>query len=298
LEKKTKEEDVKHWSPPGSGDVYRSLHRAGLLEKYLKEGKEYIFISSIENVGATVDFRILNYVFKNRAEFTLEVTNRTSSDYSGGVLVQESGRIKLLETLQIPVDQRDRYNSNDFSAYNTNSMWVSISSLLKLITTDSLELSFVTNTKEFEGHDILQLETPAGTAIQSFYNPFAIFVTRDRFFSVKNTAHLFLMQSNLFELRDDGQMVMSPKREFPSLPIIKFGDHFHNIAEYRKRFKEIPDILELDQLTVSGDVTFGVGITLKGTVIIVAGHNERIDIPPGAVLENKIISGTLNIFDT
>jgi len=177
-------------------------------------------------------------------------------------------------------------------------MWVSIASLLKLITTDNLELSFVINTKEFEGHDIVQLETPAGTAIQSFYNPFAIMVPRDRFHTVKNTAHLFLMQSNLFELHEDGQLVMSSKREFPTLPVIKFGDTFHDIQEYRKRFKEIPDILELDQLTVSGDVTFGVGVSLKGTVIIVAGHNERIDIPPGAVLENKIISGTLNIFDT
>jgi UDP-N-acetylglucosamine pyrophosphorylase len=29
------------------------------------------------------------------------------------------------------------------------------------------------------------------------------------------------------------------------------------------RFKGIPDILELDQLTVSGDVTFGAGVVLK-----------------------------------
>lgn len=36
---------------------------------------------------------------------------------------------------------------------------------------------------------------------------------------------------------------------------------------------------------------------LKGTVIIIANHGERIDIPAGAVLENKIVSGNLRILD-
>jgi hypothetical protein len=35
----------------------------------------------------------------------------------------------------------------------------------------------------------------------------------------------------------------------------------------------------------------------QGTVIIIANHGDRIDIPPGAVLENKIISGNLRILD-
>ena len=30
-----------------------------------------------------------------------------------------------------------------------------------------------------------------------------------------------------------------------------------------QRFKGTPDVLELDQLTVSGDVTFGAGVVLK-----------------------------------
>jgi len=36
---------------------------------------------------------------------------------------------------------------------------------------------------------------------------------------------------------------------------------------------------------------------LQGTVIIIANHGERIDIPPGAILENKIVSGNLRILD-
>jgi UTP--glucose-1-phosphate uridylyltransferase len=55
--------------------------------------------------------------------------------------------------------------------------------------------------------------------------------------------------------------------------------------------------MELDHLTVTGDVTFGKDVTLKGTVIIVANHGSRIDIPSGSVLEDKVVTGNLRILD-
>ncbi|MPD02048.1 UTP--glucose-1-phosphate uridylyltransferase [Portunus trituberculatus] len=56
-------------------------------------------------------------------------------------------------------------------------------------------------------------------------------------------------------------------------------------------------MLELDHLSVSGDVTFGRRVVLKGTVIIIANHGDRIDIPAGSILENKIVSGNMRILD-
>lgn len=35
------------------------------------------------------------------------------------------------------------------------------------------------------------------------------------------------------------------------------------VQDYLKRFESIPDMLELDHLTVSGDVTFGKNVSLK-----------------------------------
>ncbi len=35
----------------------------------------------------------------------------------------------------------------------------------------------------------------------------------------------------------------------------------------------------------------------QGTVIIIANHGDRIDIPAGSMLENKIVSGNLRIMD-
>jgi len=47
------------WYPPGHGDVYESFYNSGVLQTLLNNGKEYVFISNIDNLGATVDISIL-----------------------------------------------------------------------------------------------------------------------------------------------------------------------------------------------------------------------------------------------
>lgn len=133
--------------------------------------------------------------------------------------------------------------------------------------------------------------------MKDFRNPCGINVPRSRFLPVKKTSDLMLVMSNLYQLKD-GFLTMSPARPFPSVPLVKLGDnHFAKVREFLRRFASIPNCLELDHLTVSGDVTFGRGVILRGTVIIIANHGDRIDIPPGAILENKIVSGNLRILD-
>ena len=84
---------------------------------------------------------------------------------------------------------------------------------------------------------------------------------------------------------------------FNQTPVVKLGDTFKKISNFQKRFGSIPNILELDHLTVSGDVWFGKGITLRGTVIIVANEGNKIDLPDGSILENKLVSGNVSIID-
>lgn len=40
------------WYPPGHGDLYTSLYRSGVLDRLLAEGKEYLFVSDSDNLGA------------------------------------------------------------------------------------------------------------------------------------------------------------------------------------------------------------------------------------------------------
>lgn len=77
-------ENEEAWYPPGHGDIYASFYNSGLLDKLIAEGKEYIFVSNIDNLGATVDLHILNHLVSQasgkRCEFVMEVTDKTRAD--------------------------------------------------------------------------------------------------------------------------------------------------------------------------------------------------------------------------
>jgi len=287
------------WYPPGHGDVFRSLANSGLLDEMIRQGKEYVFISNVDNLGATVDFDILNNLFETNCEFCMEVTDKTCADIKGGTLIEYEGGVRLFEIAQCPPQYVEDFKSiKKFKIFNTNNLWVSLKAIARVLKSNTLRnVDIITNPKRAEnGQSVLQLETAAGAAIQFFENAKGINVHRRRFLPVKNTSDLFIVQSNLYTL-DGGQLVMNPKRVFETVPLVKLGENFTKVQNYASRLQGIPDILELDQLTVSGDVTFGSHISLKGTVIIVANHGNRIDIPAGAILENKVVSGNLRILE-
>lgn len=132
-----------------------------------------------------------------------------------------------------------------------------------------------------------QLETAAGAAIKHFRNAHGINVPRSRFLPVKSCSDLLLIKSDIYSL-EHGQLVINENRLFGTTPVIKLGDHFKKVCgnklrgagtfaelmlcfmqiqQFQKRFKKIPTIIELDHLTVTGDVYFGRNVTLRGTVI-------------------------------
>lgn len=72
------------WYPPGHGDIYASFYNSGLLDQLIAQGREYIFVSNIDNLGATVDLHILHQLVSQpngkRCEFIMEVTDKTRAD--------------------------------------------------------------------------------------------------------------------------------------------------------------------------------------------------------------------------
>jgi len=294
---------VESWYPPGHGDLYESLNNSGLLDMFIKEGKEYIFVSNSDNLGAGVDLNILNFLMSSNPEqkqheFLMEVTDKTRADVKGGTLINYDGKLRLLEIAQVPKDHVDEFKSvSKFKIFNTNNLWIKLKAIKRVIEEESLHMEIIINNKVTDkGINVIQLETASGAAIKSFNGAIGINVPRSRFLPVKTTSDLLLIMSNLFTQKK-GHLGMNPLRSFPSVPLVKLGNIFSKVSEFLKRFGNIPDCLELDHLTVSGDVTFGKGVILRGTVIIIANHGDRIDIPAGSILENKIVSGNLRILD-
>ncbi|KAL1455424.1 hypothetical protein WDU94_009515 [Cyamophila willieti] len=295
------QDNLEAWYPPGHGDFYESFSNSGLLQKFLKQNFEYCFISNIDNLGATVDVNILNLLVNKSSsppEFLMEVTDKTRSDVKGGTLIQYENKLRLLEIAQVPKEHVDEFKSiKKFKFFNTNNLWVKLDAIDRVLKTD-LNLEIIVNNKTLEKNvNVIQLETAVGAAMKNFNGGLGINVPRSRFLPVKKTSDLMLVMSNLYSMKN-GSLVMSPQRMFPTTPFIKLGDnHFAKVKDFLSRFANIPDLIELDHLTVSGDVTFGKGVSLRGTVIIIANHGDRIDIPSGAILENKIVSGNLRILD-
>ncbi|KAI6026141.1 UTP-glucose-1-phosphate uridylyltransferase [Pisolithus microcarpus] len=290
---KRADDDKKHWYPPGHGDLYNAIYQSGVLDQLIAEGKEYLFVSNSDNLGAgdvSVDEKILQHMIDSQSEFLMEVTDKTKADIKGGTLIDYEG--------SIPSEHVEDFKSiRKFKIFNTNNLWINLRALKRVMENEGMELEIIVNPKTTDdGHPVIQLETAAGAAIKHFKNGHGVNVPRSRFLPVKSCSDLLLIKSDIYSLRH-GQLILNESRMFETIPVIKLGDHFKKIQQFQKRFKKIPKIIELDHLTVTGDVYFGRNVTLRGTVIVVANEGQRIDIPDGCILENRLLSGNLNMIE-
>ena len=140
------------WAPPGHGDVFASLAATGLLSELLERGYEYLFLSNSDNLGATLEPRILGWLASEGLPFVSEVVDRTESDRKGGHLARRrsDGGLLLRETAQVPDDDQAPFEDIEIHSYfNANNIWVSLHALdEKLREGDGvLELPMIVNRK-------------------------------------------------------------------------------------------------------------------------------------------------------
>merc|ERR1719431_217706 len=243
------EDDIEAWYPPGHGDFYQAFANSGLLAEFVSAGKDLCFISNIDNLGATVDLNILSMCLAQSREFVMEVTDKTRADVKGGTLIQYEGKLRLLEAAQVPKEHEEDFKSvKKFNVFNTNNLWISLPAIQRVVDEHTLDMEIIVNPKQLNGSvNVYQLETAVGAAMKCFDKASGINVPRSRFLPVKKTSGLLLVMSNLYSL-DHGSLIMSPKRMFPSTPLVKLGDnHFKKVSDFLSRFGSIPDLLELDQ---------------------------------------------------
>ncbi|KAI7706954.1 putative UTP--glucose-1-phosphate, partial [Hortaea werneckii] len=210
---------------------------------------------------------------------------------------------RLLEIAQVPKQYVNEFKSiKKFKYFNTNNIWMNIRAVKRVVENNELTMEIIPNGKSIPADNkgeadlsIIQLETAVGAAIKHFKNAHGVNVPRRRFLPVKTCSDLMLVKSDLYTLKH-GQLVMDPNRFGPA-PLIKLGSDFKKVSSFQSRIGSIPKILELDHLTITGPVNLGRGVVLKGTVIIVADQGSTIDIPPGSVLENVVVQGSLRLLE-
>ncbi|KAE9381330.1 UDPGP-domain-containing protein [Stipitochalara longipes BDJ] len=294
---------ISDWYPPGHGDVFESLYNSGILDKLIERGVEILFLSNVDNLGAVVDLRILQHMVETEAEYIMELTDKTKADVKGGTIIDYEGSVRLLEIAQVPKEHVNEFKSiKKFKYFNTNNIWLNLKAVKRIVENNELEMEIIPNNKSIPADkkgesdvSIVQLETAVGAAIRHFHNAHGVNVPRRRFLPVKTCSDLMLVKSDLYSLKH-GQLQIDPNRFGPA-PLIKLGNDFKKVSDFQKRIGSIPKIIELDHLTITGAVNLGRGVTLKGTVIIVATEGSTIDIPPGSILENVVVQGSLRLLE-
>nr|POE99514.1 putative utp--glucose-1-phosphate uridylyltransferase [Quercus suber] len=300
---KSANSQISDWYPPGHGDVFESLYNSGILDKLLERGIEILFLSNADNLGAVVDLNILQHMVETRAEYIMELTDKTKADVKGGTIIDYEGQARLLEIAQVPKQYVNEFKSiKKFKYFNTNNIWMNLRAVKRVVENNELSMEIIPNGKSIPADkkgeadvSIVQLETAVGAAIRHFSNAHGVNVPRRRFLPVKTCSDLMLVKSDLYTLKH-GQLVMDPNRFGPA-PLIKLGNDFKKVSNFQSRIPTIPKILELDHLTITGAVNLGRGVVMKGTVIIVATEGSTIDVPPGSVLENVVVQGSLRLLE-
>jgi len=281
------------WAPPGHGDLYTALVTSGMLEQMLAGGYRYAFVSNADNLGATLDQRILNWFAAEQLPFLMEAADRTAADRKGGHLASRpDGGLILREIAQTPDSDADAFQDTSRHRYfNTNSLWVDLQALSARLEAGGgvLELPMIVNRKTVDPGDsastpVIQLESAMGAAIGLFEGAQAIRVPRSRFAPVKTTNDLLALRSDAYHLTPEGQVALvSARRGVPPLVDLDSA-HYKLLAGFEQRFASgPPSLIDCERLTVKGDVQFGAGVTVKGSVEVDA--SVQPSLADGALLE-------------
>ena len=279
------------WCPPGHGDLYTALLTSGMLDALLERGYRYAFVSNSDNLGAVLEPRILAWMAREEIPFAMEVTQRTEADRKGGHIARRrDGGYVLRETAQTPREDLDALQDIGRHRYvNTNNLWVDVQALREVLRSREgiLGLPLIVNRKTVDPGDkstpeVFQLETAMGAAIGVFEGAQPVLVSRRRFSPVKTTEDLLALRSDAYVLADDARVELAPGRD-GTPPVVDLDDeHYKLLRDFDAHFPAgAPSLVACERLAVSGDVTFGREVVVRGAVTVEGPRR----IEDGAVLE-------------
>merc|ERR1712190_430079 len=210
------------WCPPGHGDLYPAMLGSGTLDKLLGKGLKYMFVSNSDNLGATMDLKILTYFVQSGAPFMMEVAARTDADKKGGHLAKKKsdGGLTLRESAQCPKEDEGAFqDTSKYKYFNTNNLWVDLEQLKALFDANggAVPLPVMLNDKTVDPRDkastkVVQLETAMGAAISCFNGAIALQIPRTRFAPVKKTDDLVALRSDAYEITEDSRIQLVAAR--------------------------------------------------------------------------------------
>ena len=273
-----------------------------MLQRLLDSGIQYAFIHNLDNLGARMETSLLGYLAERQFPFMMEVAQKTPADIKGGHLARhKSGRLILREAAQCPQDEMAAFEDIDrYCFFNTNNIWINLNSLNILFEKDhTIRLPMILNPKTVDPRDanspaVIQIETAMGAAISLFDGTTAVRVPRSRFFPVKSCNDLLALRSDCYELGENNNLQINPKRAAASQPdVIKITldpNFYGKIDLLEERFQEgLPSLVDCDSLSIEGNVYFESEVSIQGSVSIKNTQASPAVIKKGTVIDSDLI---------
>jgi UTP--glucose-1-phosphate uridylyltransferase len=181
---------------PGHGDLTFALRRSGVLERFIAGGGRTLFMSNVDNLGATLDPAVIGAHLEANVELTAEVVARRPGDPGGApAWVQEQVQGKAQDKLQIVEDFRlpDGFDRDALPAFNTNTFTLDARAIDR-----DFPLTWFAVRKQMQGETVIQFEHLVGE-LSTYLSCAMLLVERDgddgRFQPAKDPGELDMRRS-------------------------------------------------------------------------------------------------------
>lgn len=136
----------------GHGDLPSALRRSGLLSSFRAKGGTTLFMSNVDNLGATLDPLIIGTHLARGAKLTAEVVRKVKGD-KGGAPARLDGRVQIIEGFRFP----SGFDQDAIPVFNTNTFALDAAAL-----DAEFALPYYRVEKKVDGQTAVQFERLVG----------------------------------------------------------------------------------------------------------------------------------------
>jgi UTP--glucose-1-phosphate uridylyltransferase len=177
----------------GHGDLVFALRQSGVLSAFREKGGKLLYVSNVDNLGATLDAAVLGAHLASGAKVTAEVVRKEKGD-RGGAPARVDGRPQIVEAFRFP----PTFDQDTIPLFNTNSFVLDAEAIDR-----DFDLTYFRVEKKVEGRVAIQFERLVGQ-LTAFLPSHFLEVPRSgpdgRFQPVKDPPELEARRADIVEI--------------------------------------------------------------------------------------------------
>ncbi len=255
------------YAPGGHYDSFILLKE--IKEELERKGIKTIYLNNIDNLGATINPKLIGMHLNKKSYFTCEISRKEPDD-KGGTFARINGELRLLEGPMVPEDYKQQFQDIQTNKYfNTNLIYID-TDIFNYFDEINPKVPTFINQKVIEGKQVFGFEAAIGLVFGMKKSALINVQRQERFIPIKFLSDLWLLRSNFIKLDTKTWSVYQQKQRKPQ---IKLNEEFiSNLEDFNTKIAdggETTDFLELESLdwqAQTGNVESKV--KFKGKVVI------------------------------